>query len=129
MNEDRGRGYRVDEKALEAVTHWALAEKNHAEVFPDLPLDKKRTETDYLGPLLMALAVGASRERDEAAEQARSRLLALALSQQARDGSWHANRGVRPPIHASNDSPAELLTGQGQAHWLELLGLPDPSPN
>jgi hypothetical protein len=23
-------------------------------------------------------------------------------------------------------SPAELLTGQGHAHWLELLGLPDP---
>jgi hypothetical protein len=26
-------------------------------------------------------------------------------------------------------SPAELLTGQGHAHWLELLGLPDPLPN
>ena len=26
-------------------------------------------------------------------------------------------------------SPAELLTGQAHAHWLELLGLPDPLPN
>ena len=26
-------------------------------------------------------------------------------------------------------SPAELLTGQGHAHWLELLGLPDPLGN
>jgi hypothetical protein len=26
-------------------------------------------------------------------------------------------------------SPAELLTGQGHAHWLELLGLPDPLEN
>jgi hypothetical protein len=26
-------------------------------------------------------------------------------------------------------SPAELLTGQGHAHWLELLGLPDPLSN
>jgi hypothetical protein len=28
-----------------------------------------------------------------------------------------------------NHSPAELLTGQGHAHWLELLGLPDPLRN
>jgi len=26
-------------------------------------------------------------------------------------------------------SPAELLTGRGHAHWLELLGLPDPLRN
>ena len=26
-------------------------------------------------------------------------------------------------------SPAELLTGQEHAHWLELLGLPDPLRN
>ena len=26
-------------------------------------------------------------------------------------------------------SPAELLTGQAHAHWLELLGLPDPLSN
>ena len=26
-------------------------------------------------------------------------------------------------------SPAELLTGRGHAHWLELLGLPDPLQN
>ena len=28
-----------------------------------------------------------------------------------------------------DQSPAELLTGQGHAHWLELLGLPDPLRN
>lgn len=28
-----------------------------------------------------------------------------------------------------NQSPAELLTGQPHAHWLELLGLPDPLQN
>src|SRR5262249_15165338 len=28
-----------------------------------------------------------------------------------------------------NQSPAELLTGQRHAHWLELLGLPDPLGN
>jgi hypothetical protein len=26
-------------------------------------------------------------------------------------------------------SPAELLTGACQAHWLEMLGLPDPLRN
>ena len=25
-----------------------------------------------------------------------------------------------------DQSPAELLTGQAHAHWLDLLGLPDP---
>ena len=28
-----------------------------------------------------------------------------------------------------DQSPAELLTGQAHAHWLELLGLPDPLGN
>jgi hypothetical protein len=28
-----------------------------------------------------------------------------------------------------DQSPAELLTGRGHAHWLELLGLPDPLAN
>jgi hypothetical protein len=28
-----------------------------------------------------------------------------------------------------DQSPAELLTGQAHAHWLELLGLPDPLAN
>jgi Prenyltransferase and squalene oxidase repeat len=119
LNEARNRGYRVDEKALGEVTRWALAEKNHAQVFPDLPLDKKRTETDYLGPLLMALALGANRDRDEGTEKARLRLLALAVSQQGGDGSWHANRGGRPPVHASKDV---------QTSWV-LLAMPDrPAP-
>jgi hypothetical protein len=114
LNEVRNRGYPVDEKALGEVARWTLAETNHAQVFPDLPLDKKRTETDYLGPLLTALAVGASSDPDEAAEKARLRLLALALSQQARDGSWHANSGGRPPVHATKDV---------QTSWV-LLALP-----
>jgi hypothetical protein len=119
LNEARNQGYRVDEMALGEVTRWALAEKNHAQVFPDLPLDKKRTETDYLGPLLMALAVGASRDREEADETARLRLLALALSQQAKDGSWHANSGGRPPVHASKDV---------QTSWVLLALLDRPAP-
>jgi squalene cyclase len=115
LNEARNQGYPIDEKALGEVTRWAVDEKNHAQVFPDLPLDKKRSETDYLGPLLMALAVGASRDRDEATERSRLRLLALAVSQQAQDGSWHANSGGRPPVHASKDV---------QTSWV-LLALPD----
>src|SRR5262249_39101814 len=103
LNEARRGGYQVDEKVLEEVTRWAVVEKNHAQVFPDLPLDKKRTETDYLGPLFMALALGANADRDEAIEGARLRLLTLAVSQQAKDGSWHANSGGRPPVHASKD--------------------------
>jgi hypothetical protein len=119
LNEARNRGYRVDEKALGEAMGWALDEKNHAQVFPDLPLDKKRTETDYLGPLLMALALGANRDRDEGTEKARLRLLALAVSQQEGDGSWHANRGGRPPVHASRDV---------QTSWV-LLAMPDrPAP-
>jgi hypothetical protein len=119
LNESRNRGYRVDEKALGEVTRWALAEKNHPQVFPDLPLDKKRTETDYLGPLLMAIALGANKDRDEGTEKARLRLLALAVSQQEGDGSWDANRGGRPPVHASKDI---------QTSWV-LLALPDrPAP-
>jgi squalene-hopene/tetraprenyl-beta-curcumene cyclase len=103
LNEVRREGYEIDENALDEVTRWAIVEKNHAQVFPDLPLDKKRTESDYLGPLFMALALGASTDRDEPTERARLRLLSLALSQQAKDGSWHANSGGRPPVHASKD--------------------------
>jgi hypothetical protein len=115
LNEARNQGYPVNETALGEVTRWSLDEKNHAQVFPDLPLDKKRSETDYLGPLLMALAVGANRDRDEATEKSRLRLLALAVSQQAQDGSWHANSGGRPPVHASKDV---------QTSWA-FLALPD----
>ena len=78
-------------------------------------LDKKRTENDYLGPLFMALAVGASKERGAAAEKGRQRLLTHVVSQQGKDGSWHANSGGRPPVHASRDV---------QTSWL-LLALSD----
>jgi hypothetical protein len=117
LNEARNRGYPINEKALVEVTSWALAEGSQAQVFPDLPLDKKRTETDYLGPLLMALGVGASDNRESAVEKARRRLLAHALSQQAKDGSWNANSGGRPPVHASKDV---------QTSWL-LLAMSDPA--
>ena len=50
---------------------------------------------------MMALAVGADRDRDETAETARRRLLDLAIGQQAKDGSWNLNPGGRPPIHGS----------------------------
>jgi hypothetical protein len=109
LNEARNRGYRVNEKLLGEVTSWALAADHHAQVFPDLPLDKKRTETDYLGPLLMALGVGAIQDRDAAVEKARHRLVAHAVSQQENDGSWHANSGGRPPVHASRDVQTSWL--------------------
>jgi squalene-hopene/tetraprenyl-beta-curcumene cyclase len=117
LGEARHRGYRVNEALLGDVTSWALAAENHAQVFPDLPLDKKRTETDYLGPLLLALGVGAIEDRDAAVEKARQRLVARAVSQQGKDGSWHANSGGRPPVHASRDV---------QTSWL-LLALSDPA--
>jgi hypothetical protein len=117
LSEARNRGYPVNEKLLGEVTSWALAAENHAQVFPDLPLDKKRTETDYLGPLLMALGVGAIKDRDAAVEGARRRMVAHAVSQQGQDGSWNANSGGRPPVHASRD----VQTG-----WL-LLALSDPA--
>src|SRR5262249_54467156 len=84
-----------DEKALGEVTSWALAEDNQDEVFPDLPLDKTRTETDYLGPLFMALGVGADKDRGPAVERARRRLLSHPASQQAEDGSWDPYGGRR----------------------------------
>jgi hypothetical protein len=87
LSEARQRGYRVNDNLLGEVTSWALAEENHAQVFPDLPLDKKRTETDYLGPLLMVLGVGAMKDKDAAVEKARQRLLAHVVSQQGNDGS------------------------------------------
>jgi squalene-hopene/tetraprenyl-beta-curcumene cyclase len=111
LNEARNHGYRINETTLAEVTTWALAEGSHSQVFPDLPLDKKRTETDYLGPLLLALGVGASHDNDSSLEKARRRLLAHAASQQAKDGSWHANSGGRPPVHASKDV---------QTSWLSL---------
>jgi hypothetical protein len=117
LSEARNRGYRVNEKLLADVTSWALAAENHTQVFPDLPLDKKRTETDYLGPLLVALGVGAIKDRDAAAEKARQRLLAHAVTPQEKDGSWNANSGGRPPVHASRDV---------QTSWL-LLALSDPA--
>jgi hypothetical protein len=115
LNEARNRGYQVNDKLLSEVTSWAIAAENHAQVFQDLPLDKKRTETDYLGPLLMSLGLGAIRDRDAATEKARQRLLTHAVSQQANDGSWHANSGGRPPVHATRDV---------QTSWL-LLALSD----
>jgi hypothetical protein len=117
LGEARSRGYRVNEKLLGEVTSWALAAENRGQVFPDLPLDKKRTEADYLGPLLMALGVGAIKDRDAATEKARQRLVAHAVSQQGKDGWWHANSGGRPPVHASRDV---------QTSWL-LLALSDPA--
>jgi squalene-hopene/tetraprenyl-beta-curcumene cyclase len=117
LSEARQRGYRVNEKLLAEVMSWALAAENHAQVFPDLPLDKKHSETDYLGPLLMAMGVGAIRDRDAAVEKARQRLLAHAVRPQEMDGSWNANRGGRPPVHASRDV---------QTSWL-LLALDDPA--
>jgi hypothetical protein len=112
----RDQGYRVNEKALGEVTSWVLARENQAQAFPDLPLDEKRSEPDYLGPLFMALAVGTAGDRDAAAEDARQRLLAHAVTQQDKDGSWDANRGGRPPVHASRDV---------QTSWL-LLAMSDP---
>ena len=103
LSEARNGGYHVDEKLLGEVTSWALSAQNHAQIFPDLPLDKKRTETDYLGPLFMALSIGTIKERDSSVETARQRLLTHAVGQQDDDGSWDANRGGRPPTHASRD--------------------------
>jgi hypothetical protein len=117
LNDARGRGYRIDEGALAEVTSWALAEEARDQVFPDLPLDKRRTETDSLGPLLMALGVGAAHDRAPAVEAGRRRLLAHAASRQEEDGSWHANSGGRPPVHASRDV---------QTSWL-LLALSEPA--
>jgi hypothetical protein len=117
LNEARDRGYPIDDRALDEVMSWALAEPNHAQVFPDLPLDKKHSETDYLGPLLMALGVGAGEHRPPTQESARRRLIAHALTQQAADGSWNPNsdRG-RPPVHSTRDVQTSLL----------LLALSDP---
>jgi hypothetical protein len=117
LNEARYRDYRVNETLLDEVTSWALAADNHARVFPDLPLDKKRSETDYLGPLLMALGVGTIKGPDAGVEEARHRLVARAVSQQGKDGSWHANSGGRPPVHASRDV---------QTSWF-LLALSNPA--
>jgi hypothetical protein len=116
LNEARNRGYTVNEQAVAEVTTWALAEENRDEVFPDLPLDKKRTETDYLGPLLMALGAEAGNDRDRSLEKSLRGLLARAVSQQAKDGSWYANSGGRPPVHASKDV---------QTSWL-LLAISHP---
>jgi hypothetical protein len=65
----------------------------------------------------MALAVGADKNRDEAAEKARRRLLALTAAQQAKDGSWNMNPGGRPPMHGS---PA------AQTAWV-VLAMTDPA--
>ena len=118
LNEAREHGYPIEEKALDDVTTWALAERNHTQVFPDLPLDKKHSETDYLGPLLMALGVGAAEHRTPTQESARQRLIAYALTQQAGDGSWNPNStGGRPPVHSTRDVGTSLL----------FLALSDPS--
>src|SRR5262249_7714843 len=42
LHEARDRGHRVNETALGEIMSWALAEKDHAQVFPDLPLDQTR---------------------------------------------------------------------------------------
>jgi hypothetical protein len=117
LNEAKNQGYSVPERTLGEVTSWALSASNQAEAFPDLPLDKKRTEVDYLGPLFMALAVGAARETDASAQKERHRLLTHVVTQQEADGSWEANRGGRPPVH----SPRDIQTG-----WL-LLALSQPA--
>ena len=118
LNEAHDHGYSIDDKALDEVMSWALDEKKHTQVFPDLPLDTKHSETDYLGPLLMALGVGAVEQRTAAQESARQRLIAHALRQQAADGSWNPN-GVngRPPVHSTKDVQTSLL----------FLALSDPS--
>jgi squalene-hopene/tetraprenyl-beta-curcumene cyclase len=110
LNEARDHGYPIDDKALDNVMTWALAEKNHEQVFPGLPLDKKHSETDSLGPLLMALAVGASDHRTAAHESARQRLITHAVAPQAADGSWNPNgANGRPPVHSTPDVQTGLM--------------------
>src|SRR5262245_24727639 len=57
LGEGRRQGYTVNLEAFHQATSWVLADGNLAKVFPDLPLDKERSEPDYLGPLNMALAI------------------------------------------------------------------------
>src|SRR5262249_46985855 len=82
LNEAKHRGYRINDKSLAEVTDWALAEKNRPSVFPDLPLDKNKTEPDFLGPLNLALALSAVRNPDSAQSAARQRFLTHALTRQ-----------------------------------------------
>jgi hypothetical protein len=63
------------------------------------------------------LGVGAIKNPDAAVAKARHRLVDHAVSQQGKDGSWHANSGGRPPVHASRDV---------QTSWL-LLALSSPA--
>jgi squalene-hopene/tetraprenyl-beta-curcumene cyclase len=119
LNEAKHHGYQVNDKSLAEVTEWALVAKNHNSVFPELPLDKNKTEPDFLGPLNLALALGAVRNPDAAQTTARQRLLRHALTRQELDGSWNANSGGRPPVHS---------TPYTMTAWL-LLALPAPADN
>lgn len=109
LNEAKSQGYQVGERALGEVVSWALAADKASDVFPELPLDQQRSETDFLGPLFLALAVGADPGREAAVEKGRQRLLAHAVTQQEGDGSWHANRDGRPPVHAARDIQTSWL--------------------
>jgi hypothetical protein len=117
LGEAKNQGYPVPERTLTEMTAWAMNADKRAEVFPDLPLDKKHSEPDYLGPLTMALALGDARELDPAVRKERRRMLEHVVTRQEADGSWNANSGGRPPVHASRD----VLTG-----WL-LLALSSPA--
>ena len=48
LAESRARGYAIDDKVLVELREWALDAKSHAKVFPELPLDDTKTETDHL---------------------------------------------------------------------------------
>jgi squalene-hopene/tetraprenyl-beta-curcumene cyclase len=119
LNEAKHHGYQINDKSLAEVTEWALVAKNHNSVFPELPLDKNKSETDFLGPLNLALGLGAIRNPNAAQSAARQRLLKHTLSRQEADGSWNANSGGRPPVHS---------TPYAMTAWL-LLALPAPAAN
>ena len=103
LGEGRKHGYPVNVEAINHATSWVLADGNLAKVFPDLPLDKERSEPDYLGPLNMALAIVGSGIGDSWAEKVQRTLLDRVVTQQMADGSWNANKGGRPPVHGSID--------------------------
>src|SRR5262245_8397532 len=86
LNEAKGRGYAVDDKARAELTAWAVAKDDPAKVNPKHP-DRKQINVNQT-PLMLALGFEAADLTDVAARDGLKAMLALVLGDQDTDGAW-----------------------------------------
>src|SRR5713226_4007204 len=95
LNEAKGNGYAINEKALAEVTTWVIAPDDPAKVFPKPPPPNPKAPPAPAGKRVnqaafrLAAGIGASRLLDAPTKAGLDRLVKLVLEQQEADGTWN----------------------------------------